>query len=208
MRVAWIVVAAAAIGCGVGGGMMPGAMDNGGGGTNGGGGAGGGGTNGGGSDGGATGGGTALDLYQSGSRLKLKVLTTADGAKAFQGWYDTQLGLDCQFVTASDGQLRCLPIGTAYVGSFYADGNCTTRLAYATCAGATPPAYAYATAAAGSSCAAAYHVYAVAGAYSGTVWAGSPGACTMTTPPPGYSLFTVGGEAAASSFVAGAVAVQ
>ncbi len=72
----------------------------------------------------------AANPYQSGSRLKARVLVTADGARQFVGWRDTQLGLDCTFVTATDGKTRCLPQlgGIAVV---YADSACSKPLVYA-----------------------------------------------------------------------------
>src|SRR5262249_36764419 len=43
----------------------------------------------------------------SGSRLRAKYLTTADGARQFVGWYDSQRKEDCSFDVAEDGQMHC-----------------------------------------------------------------------------------------------------
>lgn len=51
------------------------------------------------------------DVTTSGSRLKAKWIVGADGSKQFRNWYDSQLGHDCYFNPASDGQTRCLPYG-------------------------------------------------------------------------------------------------
>jgi hypothetical protein len=77
----------------------------------------------------ATTGKTTRDLYQSGTRLKARMLVTADGAKAFVGWRDTVRNENCSFWNTADGKLRCLP--TACAGPIstpprmYADENCT-----------------------------------------------------------------------------------
>lgn len=68
------------------------------------------------------------DLYQSGSRLKARMLVTADGAKSFAGWRDTKRGENCTFAPATDGKTRCVPTGCAGAtisSRMYADENCT-----------------------------------------------------------------------------------
>ena len=190
----------------------------GGGGGNGGSGGGNAGGGGGGGNGGGGGGGGAvqLDIYQSGTRIKMKVLTTADGAKSFQGWYDAQLQADCQFSTATDGQPRCVPVGAYVSPSFFGDSGCTTRLGYLGCAGASAPAWAVSNEPLnGSACASALsstvaRVFAVAGVHSGSVYVGSPASCSLSTSGTlaQYTFFTLGAESAPSSFAAGSVAVQ
>ncbi len=196
------------VGSGGGGGVGSGGGGNGGANGGGGGGGTGGGTggSGGGGTGGGGGGGSEPD-YVSGSRIKARVVSSADGAKSFAGFYDTQLGTMCSFNHAADDTLRCLPPLVAYIGSYYSDSGCATPLAYATgCA----PTYAYKTEAAvtcvdtgyslGNT---RYHVYSIGAAYSGTVYAGSPGSCNTTTPS--YPVYTIGSEVAASTFAAGSV---
>lgn len=68
------------------------------------------------------------DLYQSGSRLKARMLVTADGAKSFNGWRDTKRGENCTFAPTTDGKTRCIPTGCAGAtisSRMYADENCT-----------------------------------------------------------------------------------
>src|SRR6185436_10729346 len=48
-------------------------------------------------DAGPDGGPSELDVFQSGSRLKMRVATTIDGAKTFLGWRDTMRNEDCGF---------------------------------------------------------------------------------------------------------------
>ena len=42
-----------------------------------------------------------LAVYQGGSRIKMRVGTTEDGAKTFLGWRDTMRDEDCSFVRAA-----------------------------------------------------------------------------------------------------------
>ena len=117
-----LLLFAIAIGCGNmsagsgsgGNGGNGGSGGNGGNGGTGGNGGGGTGGNGGGS-GGTGGGGAAEPDYVSGSRIKARTISTSDGAKAFAGYYDTQLATPCSFNHAADDTLRCLPPLVAYV---------------------------------------------------------------------------------------------
>jgi hypothetical protein len=50
---------------------------------------------------------------------------TADGAKFWNGYYDTRLGVACSAELATDGVRRCIPLGAAYVDStLFADPSC------------------------------------------------------------------------------------
>lgn len=63
----------------------------------------------------------------SGTRIKARVGTTADGAKMFLGWFDAERGVDCEFLKAADGQTRCLPVGpSVQAGKLFSDSACTT----------------------------------------------------------------------------------
>lgn len=62
----------------------------------------------------------------SGTRIKARVGTTPDGAKLFLGWHDAELGVDCEFLKASDGLTRCLPVGpVVQAGTLFADSSCS-----------------------------------------------------------------------------------
>lgn len=53
-------------------------------------------------------------LPTSGTRIRVKYIQTADGARQAWGWYDTQLGVDCYFAQTQDAGLRCMVVsGTA-----------------------------------------------------------------------------------------------
>jgi hypothetical protein len=61
-----------------------------------------------------------------------------DGAEGFVSWHDVQGGFDCQIGTASDGQLRCLPVVLGQYGTGredlrpYADPACKVAAAVGT----------------------------------------------------------------------------
>ena len=70
-----------------------------------------------------------LKIYQSGTRMKMRIGTSPDGSRDFQGWYDVALGLNCKFRRMTDGISRCIPEPTAQQVRFFADSACTVRLA-------------------------------------------------------------------------------
>jgi hypothetical protein len=59
-----------------------------------------------------------------GSRLHAWIDDGGDGAIAFVSWRDTDLDLDCEFASAADGRLRCLPLPRVATVLF-ADPDCT-----------------------------------------------------------------------------------
>jgi hypothetical protein len=68
------------------------------------------------------------EYASSGPRLKAIWQVSEDGARQFQfRWRDTQLDIECSFLTASDGVVRCLPDAIASGDSFL-DASCTQRL--------------------------------------------------------------------------------
>lgn len=197
-----ILVVALAVACGnmgTGGNGGGASGGNGGGAAGGSGGGGTGGTGGSGGSGGTGGSGGGVGGgepdYVSGSRIKSRVYSTGDGAKAFAGFYDTTLSTPCGAGRASDDAIRCLPAVTAYAGSYWGDSGCaTTPLASANgCLGT----YASRSEAANSCVDTGYgptgyrtHIYTVGAAHAGTVYVGTPASCTMTGAP-GYPLYTL-----------------
>ena len=61
--------------------------------------------------------------YQSGTRLKRRMMYAEDGAAYFNGWYDAELDRGCGFRIAADGELRCLPSST-FATAYYRDALC------------------------------------------------------------------------------------
>ena len=60
----------------------------------------------------------AAQAATSGTRLKASYYVGADGSKEFIGLYDSQLGVNCSFYSASDGTSRCMPWETELLGLF------------------------------------------------------------------------------------------
>ncbi|MCU1280659.1 MAG: hypothetical protein JWM53_4205, partial [bacterium] len=150
--------------------------------------------------------------YASGTRIKARVQSTPDGAKAFAGFYDSTLTTACSFNRAADDALRCLPATSAYAGTYWGDSGCSTLLAYSSTGGCAP-AYAQKSEATAScvdigfySTNARQRIYAISGAYTGaTVWVGAPGSCTMTATPAAFTFYTLGSEVAPATFATGSV---
>jgi len=65
-------------------------------------------------------------LYRSGSRLRARFTDGGDGARRFDGWYDSQLQTPCAFRLAEDGVDRCIPMADTVNGPpQYTDAACT-----------------------------------------------------------------------------------
>jgi hypothetical protein len=167
-----------------------------------------------GSLGGSVGGGPVGTDWVSGTRLRARVLTTADGAKSQWGWYDTQLGINCFIATAGDGQQRCLPQTYAAVGTYFADSACTTQLAwiptsYATACAPTLGYWAETT----NSCseygapASRTHLYSLGAVYTGTVYYAAPTGCSPTAPT-GATFYQVGAETPPTTYVAATITTE
>ena len=61
------------------------------------------------------------DGAKDGSRLHALHFVADDGAQIPAGWLDTQLGVECYFGPASDGQTRCLPLNGFAGGEYFFD---------------------------------------------------------------------------------------
>jgi hypothetical protein len=73
-------------------------------------------------------GGHEGDSYQSGTRIKAEYLVTPDGARSFNGFFDSQRNEPCSMLKSTDGVTRCLPTGTLDVSDLYfADAACTVH---------------------------------------------------------------------------------
>lgn len=146
-----------------------------------------------------------LALYKSGSRIKARVLRTADGAQAFVGWRDTQFDVNCIFAQAADLTTRCLPFGDAWVGAYFSDSSCSTYLAHRirSPAGCTKPAPAFATEQL-NTCPIVYRALRIGTATTPvTVYTNTSGTCVAVAPPAGTDLYTVLGQQMAQDFVEG-----
>jgi hypothetical protein len=72
---------------------------------------------------------SVLKIYQSGTRMKMRVGTSPDGSKDFRGWYDSQLDINCVFRKTANGPVRCIPELTSLNDRWYAEDTCTERCA-------------------------------------------------------------------------------
>ena len=131
------------------------------------------------------------EQYLSGSRIKTRTINTADGAKGFAGWLDTQLGVECAFMRAADGETRCIPIGgRGVVPGYFADSGCSTPvlLAMPDC---LEPTNTYVIRSS-STCPLTYTVLSdlrESVPADGKYWTGIPGNCTGVALPAGWHLF-------------------
>jgi hypothetical protein len=168
----------------------------------------------------AQGGGGGTPGYTSGTRIKQLVVSTADGASGFEGWYDSPLSVDCVFRLASDQQMRCMPTKGGLNG-YYSDGGCMMPLATLPSCSQPPPFVFNSTTL--TNCAfvagipqyTSYQQYAVGTAYAGSTfyYKNATTGCTMAPAPPtvpaGYALYNVSGtETPPSMFAAGTYSVQ
>lgn len=77
------------------------------------------------------------DAEESGSRIKAKRIVGADGSKQFEGWYDTNLKVECSYLMMSDGKLHCIPEYAATIG--FSDSACTMPVIGLIIQGCPPP---------------------------------------------------------------------
>jgi hypothetical protein len=78
----------------------------------------------------------------SGERLKLKAERGADGSVRVRSYsWDAKFKETCEGMCGSDGKTHCLPARAKVIDSFYADKDCTQRLA-AVVKGRSAPAHA------------------------------------------------------------------
>ncbi len=96
--------------------------------------------------------------YLSGSRLRARVRSSVPGARLLAGWRDTTLGVDCSFVTAEDGETRCVPAGAQIV---FLDPLCASPVGVVNpdCAANGPPRFASATFLSDATCSGVVRAY-------------------------------------------------
>lgn len=154
-----------------------------------------------GTGGGGTGGGGGVGINRSGTRIKMKVLNTPDGAKVFQGSYDTQRNEDCSFASASDGVMRCLPVfrtDVAYATYLYADAACTIPAASVN-QNCPPPSYIISYVDPAACVSSIRYVIQARGPEVPTGYSKSDTSCVVSTST-GVRYYQVGAEIPPSSF--------
>ncbi|MDH5671287.1 MAG: hypothetical protein OEZ06_04010 [Myxococcales bacterium] len=63
--------------------------------------------------------------HEGGTRVQMRALVTAEGDRAFFDHFDVERSAPCEFNTAADGSLRCLPNNWSGSETFYLDAACT-----------------------------------------------------------------------------------
>lgn len=154
--------------------------------------------------------GESTDINKSGTRIKMKVLNSPDGAKVFQGNYDSQRNEECAFQVASDGMTRCLPVGASVTyGVYFADANCTVPAGFAYPGCNTVPTYV--TASPPATCpfspTTGMAVYA-RGAVITSHYTKSGATCTLNGPLAGYTFYTSGALIPVSDFQSATIAIE
>lgn len=146
-------------------------------------------------------------VYTSGSRIRMKVIHSPDGAKQFWGWHDATRNEDCQILATSDGKQRCLPFVSSYltIGSDFADAACTVPVvridANTSACGASIAKYIVVQSY--SSCAFSFRIFDRGEIGSQTTLyrkSASNGSCTTSNLGQGETYRTFGAEIPASSF--------
>jgi hypothetical protein len=136
--------------------------------------------------------------FQSGSRLTFTVTTGTDGSRTFGNWHDTQLGVDCAFVSAADGVLRCVPVwAMAYVQPYFADSACTIQLAASS--PCTIPSFAQTT----GTCNANY--YSIGARHTGPVYFSNGATCSTIATSEATAFYRLGAATPSSAFAAATI---
>ena len=175
---------------------------------------------GGGSDdggGGGDGGGSGVDptWYRSGSRIKMIVLNTPDGAKQFNGWRDVTRNEDCSFVPTSDGMTRCLPTPVPqsatifdYALFHFADAACTMPVVRLPASCSPLPTYILTATVSGCQTSITYTAVNQRGQMYTSAYQRSGANCTSTAPDPMYVFYGLGAAVPLSSFQTATRAVE
>lgn len=140
-----------------------------------------------------------LAQFGSGTRLEARYYAAAGMPKAFAGFFDSKLGVWCDFLRASDDKLRCLPRTTASSLASFGDAQCKKQVRQVS--------HACATGAGGYfreqlECADKVAVHA-GETYSGALYGGSAANCTKVDATTSPDSVLISDELAPSNFVAG-----
>lgn len=121
------------------------------------------------------------EAAEDGERIINRYITTSDGLKKAQGFWDTELEVECTFGVAEDGETRCLPVtSTANVSGYFSDSGCTVPVAAAVVGPCQTSDYAYRYLSPATCAGGQYNivVYRLENTISSTVYQGTPGNCS------------------------------
>ena len=116
-----------------------------------------------------------------------------------RSFLDSTLNIDCVADLASDGVLRCLPIGDGRVS--YSDAACTSRVVLSSLPGAPLYAAEGSTLSYSSAVLGPVTIYRVGIPWSGPIFARTPAGCIGPSTNPGYT-FEIGDVVPPSTFAA------
>ena len=123
-----------------------------------------------------------------GARLIERRYAIADGYGYRISLYDTELGTDCTFGLASDGELRCLPVagpGMRISGAYFTDRSC--RIPLVSDAQGCPSEFVSSSESPDGCSPALSTVYRRGARYTGSVYY-TPATCTLATRPSDFGL--------------------
>jgi hypothetical protein len=63
--------------------------------------------------------------HTPGSRIRGRWAVTDEGVRAWLGWFDNELEIDCEFMTIANGGVRCVPNNYDFSEEVYTDASCT-----------------------------------------------------------------------------------
>lgn len=146
-------------------------------------------------------------LEHGGSRLKRIGVTAGDGTFipiATSGIHDTMLDTGCSFDRAQDGSFRCVPIGEASVGEWFADDQCTTLVASGPKVPCRTPKYGVYTKQITNICDTQRTAYRLGAAITpAKIYVTDPlGACVEQTPDTATTYYAIASTLAPSELVA------
>lgn len=156
------------------------------------------GTGGSGAEGSGGSGGTGsnqLAIYKSGSRIKLRTLSSSDGAKAFLGWHDQDRAEDVRPGKAADGRTRMIP-DDAEQALYFGDSSCTVPILMHWASNCSRPLAAYFIAAA---CTGNTRVFRAGPVYAGAIFSQGT-TCFSQALPAGVTAYSMGAEVPPTDF--------
>lgn len=140
-----------------------------------------------------------ITQFGSGTRLAARYYAADGMPPIFAGFFDTELGVECDFVLASDDEWRCLPRSAATIGHLgWADTGCTKDVYRLSTACADQPAYLRVV----LECRDKFAVHEAV-PHTGETHYGTPDSCSGGSVVSDVDAFTAGAEVPATSFVAG-----
>jgi hypothetical protein len=146
--------------------------------------------------------------WKSGTRLRAMTMDSADGARQFWAWWDSERNERCQYGTAADGETRCLPTARALALHWGDPGCAQTRLVAAQDCLAPEDYPTYAVQLETVPCGQRTHILALGGQWQSQVWTGSPSNCMSVPQDPNVTYYEVGAEVPGSSFAAGEIVTE